>query len=72
MAGLCALTASTPASLMATRLQSLTTAPTVASGTAATANAGTYTGTLTASGAVGSNYAITYAAGTLTINQAPL
>ena len=51
---------------------SLTTAPTVVSGTLATANAGTYTGTLTASGAVDGNYTIGYVPGTLTINKAPL
>jgi hypothetical protein len=52
---------------------SLTTAPTVSSATAATANAGTYNGTITATGAADSNYTISYAAGgNLTINKAPL
>ena len=51
---------------------SLTTAPSVVSGTLASANAGTYTGTLTASGAVDGNYTISYLPGTLTINKAPL
>ncbi len=51
---------------------SLTTAPTVVSGTLPTANAGTYAGTLTASGAVDSNYTMTYVPGTLTIDPAPL
>ena len=51
---------------------SLTTAPALHSGTSATANAGTYVGTLTASGAVDSDYTISYAPGTLTINKAPL
>jgi hypothetical protein len=51
---------------------SLTTLPTVVSGTAASANAGTYTGTLTASGAVDNNYAIAYVPGTLTIGKAAL
>jgi hypothetical protein len=50
----------------------LTTAPTVASGTAATADAATYTGTLVAAGAVDSNYLIGYAPGNLIIGQAPL
>ncbi len=50
----------------------LTTAPTVISATAAAANAGTYNNTITASGAVDSNYTISYAAGNLTINKAPL
>ena len=50
----------------------LTTGATVVSATAASANAGTYNGTLTASGVVDGNYAISYAAGTLTINQASL
>ena len=50
----------------------LTTAPTVASGTLASANAGTYTGTLVASGGVSSNYSFTYVAGTLTIGKANL
>ena len=49
---------------------SLTTLPTVVSGTPASSAAGTYTGTLTASGAVSSNYTFTYIAGTLTINAA--
>src|ERR1019366_2480009 len=51
---------------------SLTTAPTVSSATAAPANAGSYTGTITATGAVDSNYTISYAAGNLTIGKAPL
>ena len=51
---------------------SLTTAPTVSSATPATANAGTYNGTLTASGAVDNNYTISYAAGNLTIGKAAL
>jgi filamentous hemagglutinin family protein len=50
----------------------LTTAPAVVSGTAATANAGTYTGTITASGAVDNNYTISYTAGNLTIGKAGL
>ena len=50
----------------------LTTAPTVTSATAATANAGTYTGTITATGAVDNNYTISYAAGNLTIDKAAL
>jgi hypothetical protein len=51
---------------------SLTAAPTVSSATAATANAGSYTGTLTAAGAVDGNYTISYAAGNLTIGKAAL
>ena len=51
---------------------SLTTAPTVTSATAASANAGTYAGTLTAAGGVASNYSFTYAPGTLTIAQKAL
>jgi filamentous hemagglutinin family protein len=51
---------------------SLTTAPTVTSATPATANAGSYAGTITAAGAVDSNYTISYAAGTLTIGKATL
>ncbi|MDE2356986.1 MAG: filamentous hemagglutinin N-terminal domain-containing protein, partial [Alphaproteobacteria bacterium] len=39
---------------------------------AASSNAGTYTGAITVSGAADSNYAITYAPGSLTINPAPL
>jgi len=50
----------------------LTTAPVLATATAATANAGTYSGTLTASGAVDANYTIGYATGNLVIGQAPL
>jgi hypothetical protein len=50
----------------------LTTAPTLASATLATANAGTYTGTITASGAVDGNYTISYLPGTLTIGKAAL
>jgi hypothetical protein len=50
----------------------LTTAPTVISATPAIANAGTYNGTLTASGAVDTNYTISYAVGNLTIGKAPL
>ncbi|MBU6476020.1 MAG: hypothetical protein KGQ70_08645, partial [Alphaproteobacteria bacterium] len=49
---------------------SLTTQPTVTSGTAFTANAGTYAGTITASGAVDPDYTISYTPGTLTINPA--
>jgi filamentous hemagglutinin family protein len=51
---------------------SLTTAPRVVSGTAASANAGVYLNTLTASGAVDNNYTISYTAGNLTINRANL
>jgi len=51
---------------------SLTTLPTVVSSTPASSAAGTYTGTLTASGAVSSNYTFTYVAGTLTINAASI
>ena len=50
----------------------LAATPTVSSATLATANAGTYTDTLTASGAVAGNYAINYAPGTLTIGKASL
>ena len=66
------LTASYAAFVNGDSAASLTTAPSVVSGTAASANAGTYTGTLTASGAVDTNYTISYAPGTLTINKAPL
>jgi hypothetical protein len=48
---------------------SLTTAPVLASATPATANAGTYNGTLTARGAVDGDYAISFAAGNLVIGQ---
>jgi lipopolysaccharide export system protein LptA len=51
---------------------SLTTEPSIISATPATANAGTYNGTITASGALDNNYTISYAAGNLTINKAPL
>src|ERR1019366_791009 len=51
---------------------SLTTAPTLSSATPATANAGTYNGTITASGAVDNNYTISYAAANLTIGKAAL
>jgi hypothetical protein len=45
---------------------------TLANAQASTSNAGTYRGALTVSGASDDNYVITYAAGTLTINPAPL
>ena len=51
---------------------SLTTAPTLASSKSGVQNAGTYTGNYTASGAVDSNYTISYAAGDLTVNPAAL
>ncbi len=67
-----ALTASYSGFVNGDDASKLTAAPTVVSGTAATANAGTYTGTLTASGAVDGNYTISYAAGDLTIDPARL
>jgi len=51
---------------------SLTTAPTVTSGTSTLAGVGTYANTLTPSGGVSGNYSFTYAPGTLTVTQAPL
>ncbi|HEY1930070.1 MAG TPA: MBG domain-containing protein, partial [Caulobacteraceae bacterium] len=45
---------------------------TLANSQALTSNAGTYSGALTVSGASNANYAITYAAGTLTIDPAAL
>ncbi|HSZ50516.1 MAG TPA: MBG domain-containing protein, partial [Caulobacteraceae bacterium] len=45
---------------------------TLANSQALTSNAGSYSGVLTVSGASNANYAITYAAGTLTIDPAPL
>ncbi len=48
------------------------TLATLASGTAATADAGVYTDTLTASGAVDNNYSFNYVAGDLTIDTAKL
>jgi sugar lactone lactonase YvrE len=49
---------------------SLTTAPTCTTTATASSDAGPYP--ITCSGAVDSNYAITYTAGTLTVGQAPL
>ena len=67
-----ALTASYSGFVNGESASSLTTQATVSSGTAANANAGTYAGTLTASGAVDPNYAISYVAGNLTIEKAAL
>jgi hypothetical protein len=67
--GLPALTATYSGFVNGDGSGSLTTAPILASATPATANAGTYKGTLTASGAVDSDYVISYAAGSLTIGQ---
>ena len=51
---------------------SLTTQPTLASSKSGVQNAGTYTGNYTASGAVDTNYTISYVAGDLTVNPAAL
>jgi autotransporter-associated beta strand protein len=50
---------------------SLTTQPTISSALSGVVAAGTYPGNYTASGAVDSNYSISYVPGTLTVNAAP-
>ena len=50
----------------------LTTQPTLASSKSGVQNAGTYTGNYTASGAIDTNYTISYVAGDLTVNPAAL
>ncbi len=65
-----ALTASYSGFVNGDNTASLTTAPAITTAGTSSSPAGTYT--ITASGAVDANYAITYIAGTLTIGKVPL